>query len=202
MNPTTKPKFKLGLELATDPRWVDIAEKSLEEILVDHAFCEQKAASTCISLIVKFSDLEDIVNEVSPIVSEEWAHFRRVNKELQDRGFKLGKQRKDEYVIELMKFQQKGGDRFKVLVDRLLISAMIEARSCERFRLLSIYIQDEQLKNFYREFMISEAQHYKVFLRLAKKYMDPQKVMDRWAEMLNFEAEIMKKLTPRADRMH
>lgn len=199
---TAKTKFKLGLELATDPRWVDIAEKSLEEILVDHAFCEQKAASTCISLIVKYSDKKEIVERVSPIVSEEWAHFRRVVKELNTRGFELGVKRKDEYVVKLMQFQQKGGDRDINLVDKLLISAMIEARSCERFRLLSLHITDDSLKDFYHEFMVSEAQHYKEFLSLAKCYQSEEYVMKRWDEMIVFEAEIMANMIPRADRMH
>ena len=197
-----KTKFKLGLELATDPRWVNIAEKSLEDILVDHAFCEQKAASTCISLIVKYSDKREVVEQVSPIVSEEWAHFRKVHSEIKKRGFDLGVKRKDDYVVELLKIQKKGGSREEGLVDKLLTSAMIEARSCERFRLLSIHIKDKYMKSFYHEFMVSEAQHYKVFLNLAKLYMNEDLVMQRWEEFIEQEAEIMKKMEPRADRMH
>lgn len=195
-------KTKLGLELATDPRWVNIAEMDINEILIDHAWCEQKAASSCISLIVKFSDREEVVNEVSPVVAEEWGHFRKVLKELEKRGGELGPQRKDEYVNRLLAFIKKGGSRDEHLVDHLLISAMIEARSCERFRLLSLHISEEKLRTFYHDFMVSEAGHYKMFLRLAKKYMDEEKVEARWQELIQFEANLLRQLEIRGDRMH
>lgn len=192
----------LGLKLATDPFWVNIAEKTIDEILIDHAYCEQKAASTCISLIVKYPHKIELVEEITPIVAEEWGHFRRVLKELKNRGFTFGENRSDNYVTELMKFQRKGGNEQDRLTDKLLISAMIEARSCERFRLLSLHISDEKLKSFYHEFMVSEAGHYRTFLDLAKLYAPEEKVKARWQEMLDFEAEIMKNRELRGDRMH
>lgn len=192
----------LGLKLATDPYWVNIAEKTIDEILIDHAYCEQKAASTCISLIVKYPHKKEILEEVTPIVAEEWGHFRKVLKELKTRGFEFGPNRSDDYVTELMKFQRKGGNEEDRLTDKLLISAMIEARSCERFRLLSLHINDEKLKEFYYEFMVSEAGHYRTFLDLAKLYAPEEKVKARWQQMLDFESEIMKKRSLRGDRMH
>jgi tRNA 2-(methylsulfanyl)-N6-isopentenyladenosine37 hydroxylase len=192
----------LGLKLATDPFWVNIAEKSIDEILTDHAYCEQKAASTCISLIIQFPDRGKLVEEITPIVAEEWGHFRKVIKELKSRGYSFGKNRIDNYVAELMKFQRKGGNEEDRLTDKLLISAMIEARSCERFRLLSLHISDEKLKDFYHEFMVSEAGHYRTFLDLAKTYAPEDKVKKRWEEMLDFEAEIMQKRELRGDRIH
>ncbi len=192
----------LGLKLATDPFWVNIAEKSIDEILTDHAYCEQKAATTCISLIIQFPDRTKLVDELAPIVAEEWGHFRRVLKELKMRGFTFGKNRKDTYVTELMKFQRKGGQEEDRLTDKLLISAMIEARSCERFRLLSLYISDDNLKTFYHEFMVSEAGHYRTFLDLARLYAPEVKVLRRWKEIVDFEAEIMQKRELRGDRMH
>lgn len=192
----------LGLKLATDPFWVNIAEKSIDEILTDHAYCEQKAASTCISLIIQHPDRAELVEEVTPIVAEEWGHFRKVLKELKARGFQFGKNRSDDYVTQLLKFQRKGGKEEDRLMDKLLISAMIEARSCERFRLLSLHISDEKLKAFYHEFMVSEAGHYRTFLDLAKLYCPEDKVKARWQEMLDFEADIMQKRTIRGDRMH
>lgn len=192
----------LGLKLATDPYWVNIAEKSIDEILIDHAYCEQKAASTCISLIVKYPAKTELVDEVTPIVAEEWGHFRKVLKELKSRGYEFGENRSDDYVTELMKFQCKGGKEEDRLTDKLLISAMIEARSCERFRLLSLHISDPKLKDFYHEFMVSEAGHYRTFLDLAKLYAPEEKVKARWQEMLDFEADIMQKRTLRGDRMH
>jgi tRNA-(ms[2]io[6]A)-hydroxylase len=195
-------KTKLGLQLPTDPRWVNIAEMDLHEILIDHAWCEQKAATSCISLIVKFSDREELVKEVSAVVAEEWGHFRKVLKELEKRGGQLGPQRKDDYVNQLQHFIRKGGSREAHLVEHLLISAMIEARSCERFRLLSLYIKDPELQEFYHDFMVSEAGHYKMFLRLAKKYMPEEYVENRWQELLDFEAGILKKIELRGDRMH
>ncbi len=192
----------LGLKLATDPRWANIAEKSLEEILTDHAFCEQKAATSGISLIVHHSDKEDIVDEVTPLVAEEWGHFRKVLKELKRRGLTLGAQRKDEYVNQLMLVKKKGLHRNEALLEDLLIFAMIEARSCERFRLLSLHVEDEELRSFYHEFMVSEAGHYRMFIDLAKKYFPAEQVKNRWNEILDAEAEIMKGLELRGDRVH
>ncbi|MBK8625711.1 MAG: tRNA-(ms[2]io[6]A)-hydroxylase [Saprospiraceae bacterium] len=192
----------LGLKLATDPLWVNIAEKTIDEILIDHAFCEQKAASTCISLIVKYPHKTELVEEITPIVAEEWGHFRRVLKELKSRGYTFGENRSDNYVTELLKFQRKGGNEQDRLTDKLLISAMIEARSCERFRLLSLHISDEKLKSFYHEFMVSEAGHYRTFIDLAKLYAPEDQVKKRWQEMVDFEAEIMKNRALRGDRMH
>ena len=195
-------KFKLGLNLPTDPRWVNLAEISLEEILIDHAYCEQKAASSCISMIVSFSDYSEVVDTITPIVSEEWGHFQRVLKELKKRGFVLGRKRADEYVARLTKLEIKGGSREQQLMEKCLQNAMIEARSCERFRLLSLHIEDEGLKKFYKELMISEAGHYKTFLKLAKIYNDESIVMSRWNELLQQEAEIISTLEVRGDRMH
>ena len=195
-------KTTLGLEMATDPRWVNIAEKDIQYILTDHAWCEQKAATNGISMIHKFSRFPEIVDAVSPIVAEEWGHFRKVVKELKKRGFELGPQRRDEYVNKLNKFAKKGGDVKLQLVEYLLIFAMIEARSCERFRLLSLHVNDESLKKFYHEFMVSEAGHYKLFLSLAKNYADEVYVMRRWDELVAYEAEMVQTLEVRGDRMH
>lgn len=192
----------LGLKLPTDPRWVNLAEKDLEEILTDHAYCEQKAATSCISLIQQYPDKQEMVKAVAPIVTEEWGHFRQVLAELEKRNLKLGRQRKDEYVNELLKFQKKGGSREDRLLEKLLVCALIEARSCERFRLLSLYINDEGLKDFYHKFMVSEAGHYHLFIELAKSYQGEEAVVKRWQEYLEKEAAIMKELELRGDRMH
>ena len=181
----------LGLQLATDPRWVDLANLSIEEILTDHAFCEQKAATTCISLITKYSDRSRLVSELAPIVTEEWGHFRMVLAELEKRKLKLGKQRKDEYVNHLIAFQRKGGDFEERFLDQLLTMAMIEARSCERFKVMSEHIDDMQLSEFYHELMVSEATHYSTFIRLAKKYADCIDVNKRWKEFLDYEAQVI-----------
>jgi len=192
----------LGLQLATDPRWVNIAEKSIDEILIDHAFCEQKAATSGIALIVKFSDYDRIVQEVSPLVAEEWGHFRKVLKEMNKRGIKLGLPRKDEYVVKLTDFQFRGGSRNQHLVEKLLTFAMIEARSCERFRLLSQHIEEDYLKTFYHEFMVSEAGHYRLFIDLAKEYMPADYVKERWNAYLAEEVNILNSLVLRGDRIH
>ena len=192
----------LGLKLPTDPRWVNIVETNIEEILTDHAWCEQKAATSCISLIQRYSDLEKLVNELSPIVTEEWGHFRLVLAELSKRGLKLGKQRKDEYVNKLIPFEKKGGSPEERLLDKLLIFALIEARSCERFKRLSEGLDDPYLRQFYRRFMESEAGHYHLFIELAETYIDKNKVRSRWREWLAFEAGIMQELEVRGDRIH
>ncbi len=192
----------LGLKLATDPRWVNLAEMSIHEILTDHAYCEQKAASTCISLIVQNPERDKIVKELTPIVSEEWSHFRMVLNELEKRGFGLGAPRKDEYVIKLNASTKKGGTREDQLMEKLLVAGMIEARSCERFRLLSEHISDLELRDFYRDLMVSEAGHYRLFLDLARAYNGKEKVKARFDEMLEQEANIMKELELRGDRMH
>ena len=192
----------LGLQLATDPRWVDLANLSIEEILTDHAFCEQKAATTCISLITKYSDRTRLVLELAPIVTEEWGHFRMVLAELEKRKLKLGRQRKDEYVNHLIAFQRKGGDFEERFLDQLLTMAMIEARSCERFKRLSEGLPDEYLRNFYRRFMESEAGHYHLFINLAETYLGKEKTKKRWAEWLTYEAGLMKNMEVRGDRIH
>jgi tRNA-(ms[2]io[6]A)-hydroxylase len=192
----------LHLQLATDPRWVNLAEKSIQDILTDHAYCEQKAASSCISLIQLYPHHEALVEELSPIVTEEWSHFRSVLKELKRRNLTLGRQRKDIYVNELLKHQQKGGNLNDRLLDKLLICALIEARSCERFKLLSEGLEDEYLRKFYRGFMESEAGHYVLFMNLARLYFNQEQVKARWAEWLNIESDIMNKLSLRGDRIH
>ncbi len=195
-------KRVLGLELPTDPRWVNIAQMSIHEILIDHAYCEQKAASSCISLIIQFSDKQKLVETLTPVVAEEWSHFERVLQELKKRGLSFGPKRKDEYVDKLYAATHKGGSKSQALAEKLLMNALIEARSCERFRLLSKEILDLDLKEFYYELMVAEAGHYKNFISLAKEYHNPQLVEARWRELLVIEAEIMKNLEVRGDRMH
>lgn len=192
----------LGLKLPTDPRWVNIAEKNIAEILIDHAYCEQKAASSCISLIIQYPEREKLREVLMPVVSEEWAHFRMVIRELEKRGLALGKPRKDEYVIQLNTSIRHGGTQDQQLGERLFINALIEARSCERFRILSQEIQDDSLKKFYHELMISEAGHYVNFIDLAKEYLPAEYVKQRWNEWLEIEASIITNLEIRGDRVH
>lgn len=195
-------KVILGLQLPTDPRWVNLTEKSLQDILTDHAYCEQKAATSCISLIQRYSEKERLVTELAPIVTEEWGHFRLVLAELQKRDLKLGKQRKDEYVNKLLAFETKGGSEESRLLDKLLICALIEARSCERFKRLSEGLEDPYLRKFYRRFMESEAGHYTLFIELAETYIEKEKVRKRWKEWLEYEAEVIRGMEVRGDRMH
>lgn len=192
----------LGLKLPTDPRWVNLAEISIEAILTDHAFCEQKAATTCISIIQRYSHLPELVKALSPVVTEEWGHFRLVLAELEKRGLRLGRQRKDIYVNGLLGFQVKGGHPDDRLLDHLLTMALIEARSCERFKRLSEGMQEPVLRKFYRRFMESEAGHYTLFIELAEKYLPADKVRARWAEWLAFEATLMNDMEIRGDRIH
>ncbi len=192
----------LGLQLPTDPRWVNLVEKSITEILTDHAYCEQKAASTCISYIQKYSQKKELVQQLSPIVTEEWGHFRQVLAELDKRGLQLGLQRKDEYVNALLEFQQRGGHPDGVFLDRLLTMALIEARSCERFKRLSEGLNDDYMRNFYRKFMESEAGHYTLFITLAEFYLPKEKVRLRWKEWLTYEATVLQNLQPNGDRIH
>ncbi len=184
----------LKLKLATDPLWVkNVVESNIEEILIDHAFCEQKAATNAITIIVQNPNLSDLVNEMAMLAQEEMEHFKRVHDLIIERGFVLGRERKDHYVNELFQFLVKGGGREQQLVDRLLFSAMIEARSCERFKVMSEHINDKQLAEFYHELMISEAGHYTMFLRMAKKYAGDIDVEKRWNEFLAYEAEVIQR---------
>jgi tRNA 2-(methylsulfanyl)-N6-isopentenyladenosine37 hydroxylase len=192
----------LGLQLPTDPRWVNLASISIEEILTDHAFCEQKAATNTISIIQKYSHLTKLVEVLSPIVTEEWGHFRLVHQELKKRGAPLGKQRKDEYVNALLQHVRKGGSEQDRLLDQLLVAAMIEARSCERFRLLANGLEEERMKKFYFKFMESEAGHYRIFIDLAKEYLPTNMVEQRWQFWLDTEVAILPTLPIRGDRMH
>ena len=186
-------KTILKLKLPTDPLWVkNVVESNIEELLTDHAFCEQKAASNAITLIVQNPNLSDLVQEMTALVQEEMEHFKLVHRIILDRGFVLGRERKDNYVNELRKFVITGGGRTAQLVDRLLFSAMIEARSCERFKVLSENINDEQLSVFYHGLMISEATHYAMFIRLAKKYCGSVDVDLRWQQLLEYEAGVVR----------
>tara|TARA_B100000902_G_scaffold217585_1_gene206793 strand:+ start:172 stop:753 length:582 start_codon:yes stop_codon:yes gene_type:complete len=184
----------LGLKLPSDPRWVNIAEMNINEILSDHAFCEQKAASTAMSLIVSFPEYTDVVKKMTALVEEEISHFKMVHDIIIERGQILGRDRKDKYVSSILKFFPKGGSRTTQLIHRLLYAALIEARSCERFRLLSENLKDKKLAKFYKKLMISEAHHYTMFLNLARKYGDKKVVNEKWESLLIYEGEIMKKL--------
>ena len=184
----------LGLKLPTDPRWVNIVEKNIEEILTDHAFCEQKATSTAISLIVSFPEYTELVQEMVALVKEEISHFKMVHDKILERGWVLGRDRKDDYVVQILKFFPKGGSRTTQLVHRLLYAALIEARSCERFRLLSEELEDKELAEFYRKLMVSEANHYTMFLGFARQYGDRKEVDQKWNDLLTYEAEVMKDL--------
>lgn len=192
----------LGLQLPTDPRWVNLAELQLEDILTDHAYCEQKAATTCISLIQKNPEKALMVEELSPIVTEEWGHFRMVLAELKKRNLHLGRQRKDVYVNKLLDFRVKGGSRDESFLDQMLIMALIEARSCERFKRLSEGLDDAYMRRFYRKFMESEAGHYTLFINLAEYYIDKKVVRKRWSEWLVYEKELMNSQEVRGDRIH
>ena len=181
----------LGLKLLTDPRWANIAESNIEEILTDHAWCEQKAASNAITLITQNPELEDLVHELTAIAIEEMQHFQMVIDIIKDKGYTLGRERKDDYVGQLMKFSKKDGSRNQAFIDRLLFAAMIEARSCERFRVLSKNIKDEFLAKFYYDLMVSEANHYTTFLNFARKYAIDVDVDKRWQEWLDFEGKLI-----------
>jgi len=185
----------LGLKLPTDPRWVNIVEKNIEDILTDHAYCEQKATSTAISLIVSFPEYTDLVQEMVALVKEEISHFKMVHDLIIKNGWVLGRDRKDDYVLQLITFFPKGGSRTTQLVHRLLYAALIEARSCERFRLLSEELEDKSLAEFYRNLMVSEANHYTMFLGFARQYGDRPEVDKKWDDLLEHEAQIMKNLS-------
>lgn len=194
MSSNTGKSTILGLKLPTDPRWVNIVEKNIEEILTDHAWCEQKAASTAISLIVSFPEYTELVREMIVLAEEEMSHFKMVHDILLERGYILGRDRKDLYVSKITQFFPKGGSRTDQLVHRLLYAALIEARSCERFRLLSEELSDKRLARFYKKLMISEANHYTLFLGYARKYGNRKQTDQKWQALLTFEAELMKDL--------
>ncbi len=191
----------LGLKLPTDPRWVNIAEKNIEEILTDHAYCEQKAASTAISLIITFPEEDKLVSKMTALAIEEMSHFKMVHEKILERGFKLGRERKDEYVNQIMGFFKKTSNRKERLINRLLVAALIEARSCERFKLLSENISDKDLSIFYHELMVSEANHYTMFLKLARDFGDKKEVNLKWKNILEFEAIVISKLGTK-ERIH
>lgn len=196
-----EPIKMLGLKLPTDPRWVNIVEKNVQEILTDHAYCEQKAASTAISLIIGYQEYSELVTEMSLLAQEEMSHFTMVHDKIIERGWHLGRERKDQYVNQLMQFFPKGGSRNEKLIHRLLYAALIEARSCERFRLLSEQLEDKKLADFYRKLMISEANHYTMFLNFARKYGNREEVDKKWESLLDFEAKIMENLS-KEETMH
>lgn len=179
------------LKLPTDPRWVELVERNIPEILTDHAYCEQKAASNAISIVVRYPEKSDLVTAMLEVAREELEHFQRVHQKILERGLILGRERKDDYVNLLMEFMRKGVTREKQLVDRLLFAAMIEARSCERFKVLTEKINDPDLKGFYEELMVSEANHYTLFLGFARQYAEGEDIDKRWQEWLDYEGKII-----------
>lgn len=181
------------LQLPTDPRWVDLVESNISEILTDHAWCEQKAATNAITLITINSDYPDLVEDMLALAKEELEHFAMVHDIIRKRGYTLGRERKDDYVNELAQYMKRSSDGSRVsgLVERLLFAAMIEARSCERFKVLSENIKDEELATFYRDLMESEAAHYTTFIGYARKYGEGIDVEKRWREWLDFEATVI-----------
>ena len=194
----------LGLKMVTDPRWVNVVSKNLEEILVDHAFCEQKAASSAISIIVQYPQYSDLVQAMTAICHEEMQHFNMVHEKLIERGYKLGFERKDPYVNDLSIFLRRSktnSSKKGLFVNQMLLAAIIEARSCERFKILSEQLEDQDLKSFYRSLMESEARHYTTFLHFAKKYGDGINVDERWKAFLEFEASLMEKYSKK-ETMH
>ncbi len=199
---STSENTILGLKLPTDPRWADLASVSLEEILTDHAFCEQKAATQCISLIQAYPAKTELVNALAPIVTEEWGHFRMVWAELKKRGYSLGRQRKDGYVNLLIQHAPKHVPVEEKLLHKLMLCALIEARSCERFRILSEELGEEALRSFYYKFMVSEAGHYRLFMDLATEYYSEEQVRQAWRQWLEIETQVLQLLVPRGDRMH
>lgn len=185
----------LGLKLPTDPRWINVAKQNLEEVLTDHAYCEQKAASYAISLIIGFPENTELVSAMTDLAQEEMSHFKMVHDLIIERGYTLGRERKDEYVLQLLSFFPKGGSKNDHLIHKLLCAALIEARSCERFRILSEELTDKKLRSFYRKLMINEANHYTLFLKLARKYgTSKEKVDQKWQSLLDFEADVIKQL--------
>ncbi|MGC1633280.1 MAG: tRNA-(ms[2]io[6]A)-hydroxylase [Gelidibacter sp.] len=182
----------LHLKLETDPRWAAIAEENIEEILTDHAWCEQKAATNAITIITQNSEYPDLVTDLLELAREELEHFQMVHEIIKKRGYTLGRERKDNYVNELYKFMNKGGSRLQSMVDRLLFSAMIEARSCERFKMLYQHVEDPELSKFYYDLMVSEAGHYTLFITYARKYGKDVDVDQRWKELVDFEGELIK----------
>ncbi|MGA9213615.1 tRNA-(ms[2]io[6]A)-hydroxylase [Kaistella sp.] len=179
------------LKLLTDPRWANIAEGNLEEILTDHAWCEQKATTNAITIITMCPEYPEVVTELLKIAQEELEHFQMVHEIIKKRGYEFGRERKDDYVGQLFKFIVQG-TRKEYIIDRMLFAAMIEARSCERFKVLTENIKDEELKVFYKELMISEANHYTTFIGFARQLGNPETVNKRWEEWLDYEAEIIK----------
>lgn len=182
----------LGLQFETETSWAEIAKDNLQQILTDHAFLEQKAASNAVSLIINYSEETELVKEMSNIAIEEMQHFKMVHLLMVKRGMVLGREQKNDYAIRLQKFFPKTKDRTDALIQRLLVAALIEARSCERFKVFSENMEDVELKKFYKNLMISEANHYTTFLNFARQYQDRDIVDKKWKALLQFEAEMMR----------
>ena len=182
----------LGLKSDTDISWVKIVENNLQQLLTDHAFAEQKAAAAAVSLIINYSEETEFVQALSDHAIEEMGHFKMVHEIMIDKGMTLGQDQKSDYAKHLSKFFPKTKDRQQSLINRLLMAAMIEARSCERFSVLSKNLNDKDLAKFFGDLLASEARHYSLFLGFARKYMDKNVVDELWDEFLTYEADYIK----------
>ena len=179
----------LNLKSATSPRWLDQVSGAVEELLLDHAHCEKKAAGTAMNLIFAYVDCVELVRDLSDIVVEELDHFRQVIALAEARGIRFRRVKPSSYGARLGELVDKQEPR--KAVDRLLVAGIIEARSCERFALLRDHLPDRTLAEFYGGLFESEARHHSTYVRLAKNFLPAADVERRLEELTSAEAEII-----------
>lgn len=189
----------LNLKSATLPEWLPSVRSHLDELLIDHAHCEKKAAGTAMNLIFAYVDRVELVRELTAIVNEELEHFAQVLDLLERRGIRFRRLKPSDYGRRLNDLVRKQ-EPYKA-VDRLLVAALIEARSCERFAILRDEINDPELADFYGSLFESEARHHATYVRFAREFADEDVVRDRLEALAAAEAEIVSTLGP-LPRMH
>ena len=189
----------LHLKAPTNDRWFAQVDSHLDEILIDHAHCEKKAAGTAMNLIFHYVENIELCREMTEIVNEELEHFHMVLDLLEKRGIQFRRIKPSQYGVKLHELVRKSEP--EKAVDRLLVAGLIEARSCERFQALADYVDDTELAEFYRSLFESEARHHATYTRLAKHFAPDEVVEQRLEELYDAEAAIILAGEPIA-RMH
>ncbi|BBO30888.1 tRNA-(ms[2]io[6]A)-hydroxylase [Lacipirellula parvula] len=179
----------LHLQAKTDARWFRQVDENLNDVLIDHAHCEKKAAGTALNLIFHYVEDRELCQEMTEIVNEELEHFHLVIDLLERRGVKFRRLKPSQYGRKLNDLCSK--QEPQRAVDRLLVAGLIEARSCERFQALANYVEDEELATFYRSLFESEARHHATYTRLAMHFAPEKEVMQRLDELAALEAAII-----------
>ena len=184
--------MKIELQAETNPKWIRMVLDNFDHFLLDHAACERKASATGIQFVVHYPDRSKLIDPMLRLAREELLHFHQVVRLILNRNLELQSDEKDPYVNLLLKRARHG--RVQNFLDRLLIFGIVEARGTERFGLVAKHVEDEELREFYKNLTKAEERHHEIFVELACGYFPEIEVSSRLNELLDDEAKIIKEI--------